>query len=192
MDKKLTNFIAKQNVIDSDLCNEIIEESKSFDWVKHQWYSNHTKQNTTEENDLDVCHGPDIPQIVQEQLMMHVNAVWKPYVQMLHESLEFDDFNMVKFWSACRMNKYTVGTEMKSHYDHIHSLFDGEVRGIPIISVVGCLNDNFEGGEFVFYDDFKIELKQGDILLFPSNFLYPHRVEKITSGERYTFVSWGF
>ena len=80
---------------------------------------------------------------------------------------------------------------MRPHYDHIHSLFDGQRRGIPVISVIGSLNDDFEGGELVFYDDFKVEMDKGDILLFPSNFMYPHRVEEVTKGERYTFVSWG-
>ena len=30
----------------------------------------------------------------------------------------------------------------------------------------------------------------GSILVWPSNFLYPHSVEKVTKGKRYTVVSW--
>ena len=36
----------------------------------------------------------------------------------------------------------------------------------------------------------KIDLKQGSVLIFPSNFMYPHEVESITKGSRYSFVSW--
>ena len=30
----------------------------------------------------------------------------------------------------------------------------------------------------------------GDILIFPSNFMYPHRVEPVKKGIRFSFVSW--
>ena len=38
---------------------------------------------------------------------------------------------------------------MKEHQDHIHSIFDGNEKGIPILSIVGNLNDDFEGSEFI-------------------------------------------
>ena len=81
---------------------------------------------------------------------------------------------------------------MNGHIDHIHSIFDGVHKGIPIISVIGLLNDDYKGGEFMFNEEYKVELKQGDIVLFPSNFLYPHRVNNIREGTRYSFVTWGF
>ena len=38
----------------------------------------------------------------------------------------------------------------------------------------------------------EIRLKTGDILMFPSNFMYPHEVTECTKGTRYSFVSWAF
>ena len=35
------------------------------------------------------------------------------------------------------------------------------------------------------------QIEEGDILMFPSCFLYPHQVEEVITGKRYTFVSWG-
>lgn len=192
MDKLVRNFIAKQNVIDSDLCDSIVEQSKEFKWETHTWYSHHDKvERSHEEKELDVCHGGNVPSLIQEQLFLHVNAVYKNYVDMLISELEHPNFNMIKYWSACRINRYPVGTCMRAHYDHIHSLFDGDRRGIPTISVIGALNDNFKGGNLIFWDDFEVTLDKGDVLLFPSNFMYPHRVEEVTEGERYTFVTWG-
>ena len=40
--------------------------------------------------------------------------------------------------------------------------------------------------------DKEIKLTRGDILIFPSNFMYPHKVKDITEGERHSFVSWAF
>ena len=45
-------------------------------------------------------------------------------------------------------------------------------KGIPILSCLGVLNDDYDGGEFVMFEDFEIKLEQGDLLIFPSNFLY--------------------
>jgi predicted 2-oxoglutarate/Fe(II)-dependent dioxygenase YbiX len=78
---------------------------------------------------------------------------------------------------------------MALHADHIHSMFDGERKGIPILSVLGVLNDDYEGGEFVLIDE-KIDLNKGDIIIFPSNFMYPHKVEPVTKGTRYSYISW--
>ena len=52
-----------------------------------------------------------------------------------------------------RFNKYAENKKMALHADHIHSMFDGERKGIPILSVLGVLNDDYEGGEFVLIDE---------------------------------------
>ena len=70
---------------------------------------------------------------------------------------------------------------------NIHSIFDGKLKGIPIISIVGSLNEGYEGGEFMLRDR-EIKLKTGDILLFPSGIVYPHGVKEIKKGVRYSFV----
>ena len=104
------------------------------------------------------------------------------------------DLNMPWFseyqgYSHVRFNKYEESKEMALHCDHIHSMFDGERKGVPILSVLGLLNDDFEGGEF-FMIDKQREFSKGDILIFPSNFIYPHVVKPVTKGIRYSFISW--
>ena len=92
-------------------------------------------------------------------------------------------------YTYVRFNKYDERKKMAEHCDHIHTIFDGTIKGVPILSIVGLVNDNFTGGEF-YIDKKHIKLKQGDLLIFPSSFLYPHHVEPVQKGVRYTFVSW--
>ena len=66
------------------------------------------------------------------------------------------------------------------------------IRGIPTLSFIGILNDDCVGGELVFFDDYKISPKTGDLLIFPSCFMFPHKVNKIVNGTRYSFVAWGY
>jgi predicted 2-oxoglutarate/Fe(II)-dependent dioxygenase YbiX len=46
------------------------------------------------------------------------------------------------------------------------------------------------GGELIFFGDTKYDFGAGDVLVFPSNFMFPHSVDTVTEGERYSFVSW--
>jgi len=94
--------------------------------------------------------------------------------------------------STVRFNKYEVGAQMRIHADHITTLFDGTRRGIPVLTVLGVLNEDYEGGEFVLFDNLIIPFKTGDIVVFPSNFLYPHAVQPVTKGTRYSYVSWAW
>ena len=105
------------------------------------------------------------------------------------KNLRMPWFDKYQGYSHVRFNKYAENKKMALHADHIHSMFDGERKGIPILSVLGVLNDDYEGGEFVLIDE-KIDLSKGDIIIFPSNFMYPHKVEPVTKGTRYSYISW--
>ena len=84
--------------------------------------------------------------------------------------------------------KYKEGGFYKYHVDH----FDKEPR---TFSCILLLNNDYEGGELCFrYPDttreWTVEKKAGRIIVWPSNFLYPHSVKPVTKGTRYSVVSW--
>lgn len=59
------------------------------------------------------------------------------------------------------------------------------------LSTVLFLNDDFEGGEFVFPDlRIRIRPEPGLLVCFPSSRWFVHTVEPVKSGNRYTLVSW--
>ena len=59
------------------------------------------------------------------------------------------------------------------------------------VSCSFALNDDYEGGEFAFFDrELVYKLKKGSCIMFPSNFMYPHEVMPVTSGTRYSIVTW--
>ncbi len=69
-------------------------------------------------------------------------------------------------------------------------IIDGERKGIPTLTILGGLNGGYDGRDLIFWQDTPITLKAGEIMIFPSNFLYPHRVDMVTKGTRYSYVSW--
>ena len=75
MDKLIRNFIAKQNVIDSEL-HKIVKQSQEFNWQKHTWYSHHDQvTHSHEEKELDVCHGGDVPDLTGATFYAHQCSV---------------------------------------------------------------------------------------------------------------------
>jgi predicted 2-oxoglutarate/Fe(II)-dependent dioxygenase YbiX len=84
--------------------------------------------------------------------------------------------------------KYEIGGKYEIHTDH----FEQAQRTLTFIL---NLNEDYEGGDFVFYNQDNTEMKRvscktATCIMFPSNFQYPHRIEPITKGTRYSIVAW--
>ena len=114
------------------------------------------------------------------------------WVKMYKERTGIETLGVVAYTSP-KVNRYNVGHNMDEHVDLIRSIFDGKNKGVPIMSTVTLLNDEneFEGGD-LFVSKEKIPLKKGDMVIFPSTFMYPHLVTPVTKGTRYTLVCWWF
>jgi predicted 2-oxoglutarate/Fe(II)-dependent dioxygenase YbiX len=53
------------------------------------------------------------------------------------------------------------------------------------------LNEDYDGGEFAFFDrEVMIRSKKGSVIVFPSNFMYPHEIMPVISGTRYSIITW--
>jgi len=172
-------YIRKYRTIPQEVCDESINFLKNQKWDPHGWYDHETKQTLNKPEDLQVLFGSElIPKIDP-----HVNLA----VQLYHQ--EFGE--LIYQRSPIRFNKYEVGQKMDNHYDHIRDVFDGERKGIPVLTTLGILNEDYEGGELIIADK-HIRTRSGDVLVWPSCFLYPHEIKKVTKGTRYSFVSWGY
>lgn len=190
-DFKLIDFIVQKNVIPKDLCKELIEVTANDHWQKHQWYVVTDDKNMSyDEKELDVLF-PD--PVITSKLFEIVVGNFAEYFKIckpLHSEINY--LRTVNNCCGIRLNRYNAETLMRPHIDHIHSLFDGYQRGIPVLSMIGVLNDDYEGGDLVFFEDHEIKTQVGDIIIFPSCFLYPHSIKEITKGSRYSFVSWAW
>jgi Rps23 Pro-64 3,4-dihydroxylase Tpa1-like proline 4-hydroxylase len=84
--------------------------------------------------------------------------------------------------------KYTPGGKYEIHTDHY-------TTATRHLSIIINLNDNYEGGDLIFTDQKEKEIKRlklgkGSTVFFPSNFMYPHGIQSITKGTRYSIVAW--
>ena len=90
--------------------------------------------------------------------------------------------------SQIELLKYDIGGKYEVHVDQ----YTGGPRHL---SVIINLNDDYEGGDLIFMGQKNEEIKRlklgkRSVVFFPSNFMYPHRIEPITKGTRYSIVAW--
>jgi predicted 2-oxoglutarate/Fe(II)-dependent dioxygenase YbiX len=187
MKKNLESYVKKySNFLDKKFCNETIKQIKNLNWEEHKFYISKTKTNinVSKHQELENLINPE-----NKNTDVIMEKIWH-VVKKYTEELKFPWFDSWNGYTRIRYNKYSFNKKMAEHCDHIHSMFDGNMKGIPTLSVLGILNNDFKGGEFIMFKNKKIELKQGDLLIFPSLFLYPHRVDPVTKGTRYSYISW--
>lgn len=176
-----------KDFVDEDLCKRTLISLQNIIWNKHSFYDVNSNTETTYDNDLSVSN-----EFFKEKNEI-TKKVWLSLEQYVLK--DFSSFKWFRGWSGHsfpRFNKYDRSTEMRIHCDHIHTLFDGQVRGVPILTVLGALNNDYEGGEFVMFGDTEIEFPAGSVMVFPSNFMFPHEVRPVTAGTRYSYVSWAW
>jgi hypothetical protein len=172
------------------IINSLDDSKKS----PHTFYFRGT--HTSMGKDPQVCLLQDekkesVGNLIKDQWYKIISAYIIDWASQKEKMQWFTEWNGYSFPKFIEYNKNTL---MKMHCDHIFSLFvdEGKPRGVPILSIITALNDNYSGGEIVMCKKYKYKLKAGETLVFPSNFLYPHEVKKITKGTRHSMISWVF
>jgi len=184
--KKVSNFL------DKEFCNEVIQNIQSLNWQQHNFTRFDIKNKKWDqtklsgEQELDTTYADDKnskhSDIIMEKLWHEIKKYQNDY--------QHKWFNGWAGYTPIRFNRYEKTKKMAEHCDYINSIFDGVRKGGPMLSLLGLLNDDYNGGKFVMFEKEEINLKQGDLLIFPSNFLYPHRVDPVIQGVRYSYISW--
>ena len=131
---------------------------------------------------------PELQQLLTPIMIQAGSAYNQKYAYLRCERTQ----QIMNKFSTIRFNRYGNGQILRQHHDHIHSLFDGNEKGIPVLSFILNLNDNYRGADLYFWRDHAVHLGKGDIIMFPSLFLFPHGVTEAREGKRYSAVSWAW
>lgn len=89
----------------------------------------------------------------------------------------------MSYMEAVNFVKYGIGEHFDVHSDHGYSY-------TCTVSTVAYLNDGYEGGELWFKNlDQTIRPEAGDIVVFPSTFIYAHASLPVKTGIKYSAVT---
>ena len=82
-----------------------------------------------------------------------------------------------------RIMRYTPGGFYKQHID--------SADGKRTLSGILYLNTDVDGGNTLFpLQEVEVEPRAGRLLLFPSNFIYPHESTEVSDKVKYAVVVW--
>ena len=113
------------------------------------------------------------------------------FLKLCEENHNFKDAGLASKENGNRINKKIRDEKNGKYTFHVdHGLYSPRT-----FSCIFLCNSNYEGGELCFKflgteKAFTIEKKSNRMIVWPSNFLYPHAVKPVTKGIRYSVVSW--
>jgi predicted 2-oxoglutarate/Fe(II)-dependent dioxygenase YbiX len=165
-----------ENILDKKICEDIIHSSKEEDFrvtgiQDHQLDRNFRRcyVKTLDKNFNDIIYKS------LGELLLKYKKTFPNFSTGL--SLEDTGYEHL-FYKASENGEY------KQHVDH----FDLFPR---VLSCSFILNDNYKGGNFAFFNgEYVVEKKQGSVILFPSNFCFPHAVTPVSKSDRHSVITW--
>jgi len=144
-------------------------------------------------DDADTYFDPDIKYIDDVRDRIFLDGL-KEYSSKIR-SFNWSYYDTKSFHcSEMIIRRYNEGSEFKYHHDDII----GEIfphwflRRQNILTCNFYFSDakNYDGGDLVFTCGKTFHPSMGDIIIFPSNWMFYHEVQKITKGKRYSGTVW--
>jgi len=172
-------------IVSKELCERILNEYKnSSDWT-HSLIGGEASVDSTIRNCDSIILSDT--EIIQRNFEIRKNIDMELHQQLLKVvemySKEFPHFSP-SIDTGYQLLRYNPGQFYIQHTDS----FIQQQRSIAC-SVT--LNEDFVGGEFAFFDrEIMMRNSIGDVIVFPSNFMYPHEIMPVISGTRYSIITW--
>ena len=178
------NMLSDDGIIVNIIENSIVNENNGFlTWRKAM--VGHSKIVPSYRNCWDCKLTPSAV-----ESLSYVNSDFKQLFNDVVLSIGtcVDDYSKkykldLNYMEAVNFVKYSSGQHFDGHSDHGHSY-------VCTVSSIAYLNDGYEGGE-LYFEHLKEKIKPafGDIIVFPSAFIYKHAALPVKSGIKYSAVT---
>lgn len=183
--KSLEDYIfTLDNVVPEELCNRILEEYRESQfWIPSSVGGGNVDNqirncdiiNISTDNVLQ--ENFDARKKIDEDFYLCASNAINEYRKLFPEVASEID-------TGYDLLRYNQGQFYVQHTDS----FKQQQRSV---SCSFLLNDDYEGGEFAFFDrEIVIRGGKGSIVMFPSNFMFPHEIMPVISGTRYSIITW--
>lgn len=179
------DYIKKYRIASVYFCKEIVSLLEDKIWLKHRQFNHDILDH---EKVADASKKVLLPQL--QQLRQLTEDIMKTHINYITTELSLYWFDSRMGFMGPRIHRFNVESNMSLHCDHNPHIFKPDEKGIPVFTAVCNLNDDYEGGELYLFENEKVELKAGEIIIFPSNFMYPYHITTVTSGTKYGFTGW--
>lgn len=176
-------IVVFNNIVSNELCDEILDEyANDKNWI-NTTVARGLERNIRRCDAINISDSTIIEQnqqkrkSIDEKLFVCAGEAIRKYNEKFEKAHIQGD-------SGYTLLRYQEGEFYSEHTDHF-------LQSPRIVSCSFTLNDNFEGGEFGFFNrNLVYKPPKGSALMFPSNFLYPHEVMPVKRHVRYSIITW--
>jgi predicted 2-oxoglutarate/Fe(II)-dependent dioxygenase YbiX len=177
-------IVSFDDIVSSELCDRVVKEyENSYLWNPTQVGSGAIDTTIRNVDAIGIsfnsvmCENEAARKEIDALLFACASVAIRKYNDLFPEAKIEED-------SGYDLLRYEEGQYYKQHTDSYK-------KHPRAVSCSFALNDDYEGGEWGFFDnEIKIKPKKGSVVMFPSNFMYPHQINTVTKGTRYSIVTW--
>jgi Rps23 Pro-64 3,4-dihydroxylase Tpa1-like proline 4-hydroxylase len=184
MSQLLADYIYHKNSFSHSLCEDIVSTYKEeiFNRYKNSKDTRHLGELQISDHEIIDKKNSYVRKKIEQEIFNFIGFLIKDYEKHVgHDNIHIQED------IGYSLRQMTVGDYYAEHDDE----GVGQTARSRRLTVSICLNEDYEGGDFTFFKETKIyKLKKGDVLVFPSSFMFPHGVQKITKGTRYQLLTW--
>ncbi len=183
-------IVIYREALESSKFVELLEKESKNDWPYLEWVKSGVGNDVAIGEHRTSLEMP-LFAISQETVNDRLKPIQEEYVNNVFLKLNecLWDYRNLYELSLSRDNgwqvlKYSDDAEYHLHQDH-------SPDNSRVLSVVASLGGDCSGGELEFpYFKQTFKLNTNDVIVFPSNFPYSHIAHPVTSGVKYSLVSW--
>jgi predicted 2-oxoglutarate/Fe(II)-dependent dioxygenase YbiX len=175
-------FIVKfDGILGEDVCDDILAVYRDSPlWKPATIGTDHLDTSVRNCHVLSLSNAPTDQlgrMLVEAHMKYNIGVLAREY-KKIHPDFEcstIEDIGLLR---------YTEGGFYTQHTDS-HTTYP------RALTAIWAINEDYEGGEWGFFDNrISFKLNKGDAMCFPSNFMYPHQINPITKGTRYSAITW--
>ena len=177
-------IVVLKNIVPDELCDAILAEySNSSIWTPAGVGSEGKAEKKIRNCDTIEISQPFVIQNIKERVKIDAE-MFKCASQCIEQyNLKFKH-SLIEEDTGYELLRYNEG---QFYHEHVDSF----LAAPRLVSCSFHLNGDYEGGEFGFFDrEMKIKANKGDVVMFPSTFMYPHEIMPVTEGTRYSIITW--
>jgi hypothetical protein len=197
----MENYIYKNNnSLSVELCKDLIkmfeEETNKYEGITFKGLDKNIKDTT----DFIIPENNQKWDKINKLLNKEIRNNIKIYLDELNNKNDFENQNQntltkYKIFENTKFShkNYMIQRYLKGKGKYIyHNDFqiNNEDKSYRAITYLWYLNNVEEGGETVFFGDYKIKPKTGTLIFFPASWCYPHTGKMPLSSNKYIITGW--
>ncbi len=176
-----------EDLLEAELCNHLIEVAEFCHFESKRVTIGSVDTSVGKESILSLDRRNPIQKAANDLILKKIQVIQEALLKLYSVN-----FTQVE---PCSIVRYSPSQNDKRRIDNLllGSRLTEVEQGLPTrdVSIVGYLNDDFDGGE-LFFDrqSIKVPPKKGGVLVFPAYYTHPHQSLLVTRGRKYIWQSW--